>query len=68
MSSKREGRLLLLVMPPISLHKEAINVYQLHMISRTLFTPFCSLEERGLLNKPDILMADILFQRQGTFI
>ena len=44
-SSKHEGCLLLFVMPPISLHKEAISVYQLLMISCTLFTPFHSLEE-----------------------
>ena len=45
MSSKLESHLLLFIMPPISLHKEAINAYQLLMISRTLFTPFHSLEE-----------------------
>ena len=32
-------------MPPISLHRDAINAYLLLMISRTLFTPFRDLEE-----------------------
>jgi hypothetical protein len=34
-----------ITMPPISLHREAINAYLLLMISHTLFTPFCDLEE-----------------------
>jgi hypothetical protein len=32
-------------MPPISLHRDAINAYLLLMISHTLFTPFRDLEE-----------------------